>query len=94
MLDQLQLDVALLGVDAVDPEWGAMTHNEGEAMINRMLADRARQVILVADSTKLGKRAFARIRPMDRVDVLVTDDQADAELIKRFTDAGVRVVTA
>jgi DeoR/GlpR family transcriptional regulator of sugar metabolism len=63
MLDQLQLqlDLALLGVDAVDPEWGVMTHNEGEAMINRMLADRASRVIRVADSTKLGKRAFARI---------------------------------
>ncbi len=51
-------------------------------------------MILVADSTKLGKRAFARIRPIDRVDVLVTDDQADAELIERFTAAGARVVTA
>lgn len=94
LLDQLQLDIALLGVDAVDPEWGAATHHEGEAMINRLLADRARTVVVVADSTKLGKRAFARIRPIDRVDVLVTDDEADPALIKRFTEAGVRVVTA
>jgi DeoR family transcriptional regulator of aga operon len=94
LLDQLHLDVALLGVDAVDPELGAMTHNEGEATINRILGDRARSVIVVADSTKLGKRAFARIRPIDRVDILVTDDRADPELLKRFTAAGVRVVTA
>lgn len=94
MLDQLHLDVALLGVDAVDPELGAMTHNEGEAMINRLLADHARTVIVVADSTKLGMRAFARIRPIDRLDVLVTDSEADPELVKRFTEAGVRVITA
>jgi len=94
LLDQLHLDVALLGVDAVDPEWGATTHHEGEAMINQLLADRARTVVVVADSTKLGKRAFARIRPIDRVDVLVTDSEADAELIERFEAAGVRVVIA
>ena len=94
LLDQLHLDIALLGVDAVDPEWGATTHHEGEAMINRLLADRARTVVVVADSTKLGKRAFARIRPIDAVDVLVTDGEADPELIKAFTAAGVRVVTA
>jgi len=50
--------------------------------------------VVVADSTKLGKRAFARIRPIDRVDVLVTDSEADAELIERFEAAGVRVVIA
>ena len=31
---------------------------------------------------------------IDRVDVLVTDDQADPELIERFTATGVRVVIA
>jgi DeoR/GlpR family transcriptional regulator of sugar metabolism len=94
ILDQLQLDVALIGVDAVDPEWGATAHHEGEAMINQLMADRARTVVVVADATKLGKRAFARIRPIERVDVLVTDAEADPELIERFTTAGVRVITA
>lgn len=94
ILDQLQLDVALIGVDAVDPEWGATAHHEGEAMINQLMADRARTVVVVADATKLGKRAFARIRPIERVDVLVTDAEADPELVERFTTAGVRVITA
>ncbi|MBR7836628.1 DeoR/GlpR transcriptional regulator [Actinospica durhamensis] len=94
ILDRLQLDVALLGVDALDPEWGATAHHEGEAVINQLMAERARSVIVLADATKLAKRAFARIRPIEQVHTLVTDEDADAEVLARFSAAGVRVVTA
>lgn len=94
ILERLQLDIALIGVDAVDPEWGATAHHEGEAVINQLMADRARTVVVVADSTKLGKRAFARIRPIEHVDVLVTDAEADPGLLELFIAAGVRVITA
>jgi DeoR/GlpR family transcriptional regulator of sugar metabolism len=94
ILDRLQLDLALLGVDAVDPEWGATAHHEGEASINQLMAQRARSVVVLADATKLGRRAFARIRPIEQIDVLVTDAEADAEVLERFAGAGVRVVTA
>ncbi|WP_034273998.1 DeoR family transcriptional regulator [Actinospica robiniae] len=94
ILDRLQLDLALLGVDAVDPDWGATAHHEGEAVINQLMAERARTVIVLADSTKLARKTFARIRSIEQVDVLVTDEDADAEVLARFAAAGVRVVTA
>jgi len=52
---------------------------------------RARQVIVVADSSKLGRHAFARVCPIDRVDVLVTDTSADSRTLGEFSEAGVRV---
>jgi len=94
ILDRLHLDVALLGVDAMDPEWGATAHHEGEAVISQLMAEQARTVIVLADSTKLARRAFARIRTTEQVDVLVTDEDADPAVVARFADAGVRVVTA
>jgi DeoR/GlpR family transcriptional regulator of sugar metabolism len=94
ILEQLALDIALIGVDAVDPQAGATAHHEGEAMINRLMASRARKVVIVADSTKLGKTAFARIWPAARVDALVTGTEADPAIVARFTAAGIEVVTA
>jgi DeoR/GlpR family transcriptional regulator of sugar metabolism len=94
ILDRLHLDVALLGVDALDPQWGATAHHEGEAVINQLMAEQARTVVVLADATKLGKRAFARIRPIEQIDVLVTDQDADAGVLEQFVAAGVRVVTA
>ncbi|MEV4559613.1 DeoR/GlpR family DNA-binding transcription regulator [Kitasatospora sp. NPDC049285] len=94
VLGELALDVTVLGVDALDVEHGATAHHEGEASVNRMLAERARRVVVAADSSKLGQRAFARICGLDRIATLVTDDQLSADLADAFTEAGVEVLTA
>jgi DeoR family transcriptional regulator, aga operon transcriptional repressor len=93
-LVDLSLDVAVLGVDAVDPEFGASTRHEGEAAINALIASRAREVIVVADSSKLAQRAFARVCPVSAVATLVTDDQAGPAVAAAFERAGVRVLLA
>lgn len=90
-LADLSLDVAVLGVDAVDPEFGASTRHEGEAAINALMASRARQVIVVADSSKLAQRAFARVCPVSAMTTLVTDDQAPVAVVTAFERLGVRV---
>ncbi|MBB5077934.1 DeoR/GlpR family DNA-binding transcription regulator [Nonomuraea sp. NPDC050547] len=92
MLERIALDVAVLGVDALDVDHGASAHNEGEAAINQLMAAKARQVIIVADGSKLGKRAFSRICPLAQIDVLVTDSTAPADLTARFAESGVRIV--
>ena len=90
---ELAIDLTFLGVNAVDPDAGASTHDEGEAQINRLLARRAREVVVVADSSKLGRSAFARICGVAEIDVLVTDTDAPSEMVERFADRGVRVLT-
>jgi DeoR/GlpR family transcriptional regulator of sugar metabolism len=94
VLEQLALDIVLLGVDAINVELGASAHHEGEATINQLMAGRAEQVVVVADSSKLGRRAFARICPLNQIDVLVTDTDADPETVQAFEAAGVRVILA
>ena len=54
----------------------------------------ARKVVIVADSSKVGKRAFARICSPAEIDVLVTDTGIAAEDAVLLEDAGVEVVTA
>jgi DeoR family transcriptional regulator of aga operon len=90
-LADLSLDVAVLGVDAVDPGFGASTRHEGEAAINALMATQARRVIVVADSSKLAQRAFARVCPVSAMTILVTDDQAPADVLTAFERAGVEV---
>ncbi|MFI7618537.1 DeoR/GlpR family DNA-binding transcription regulator [Nonomuraea terrae] len=94
VLEQVTLDVAFLGVDALDVELGAFAHHEGEASVNHLLIGRAAHVVVVADSSKVGRRAFSRICPIGEIDTLVTDARLPDELAGRFTDAGVKVVRA
>ncbi|MFD8618112.1 DeoR/GlpR family DNA-binding transcription regulator [Streptomyces sp. NPDC059513] len=93
VMNEITLDVAVLGVNAIDIERGAYVHHEGEASVNRLLAERAQRVVVAADSSKIGKRAFARVCDLGLVDVLVTDAHITAEAKDRFGEAGVQVIT-
>lgn len=94
ILREVTLDIALLGVDALDVTLGAAAHHEGEAAMNNLMVARARRVVIIADSSKLGAHAFARICPIDRVETLVTDSGAAEDTLQAFRDAGVKVVCA
>jgi len=92
VLEQVTLDIAILGVDGIDAEAGATAHHEGEASTNRLMAGRASKVVVAADSSKVGRRAFARICRAADVDVLVTDAGIGADDVAKFADLGVEVL--
>jgi DeoR family transcriptional regulator of aga operon len=62
--------------------------------MNSLMVARARHVVIIADSSKLGGHAFARICPIDRIDTLVTDSNATPATVRAYEEAGLRVVTA
>lgn len=94
ILEEITLDLVLLGVDAVDPIRGAYAHHEGEASINKLMASRARRVAVVSDSSKLGGHAFARICATTDFHLLVTDTAADEAMLRAFEAEGVETITA
>jgi DeoR family transcriptional regulator, aga operon transcriptional repressor len=94
VLDQVTLDVAILGVDGIDAVAGATAHHEGEASINQLMGRQAGKVIIVADSSKVGRRAFARICGPAEVDVLVTDAGIADDDRCVLKAAGIDVVVA
>jgi DeoR family transcriptional regulator, aga operon transcriptional repressor len=75
-------------------EGGLTTHNMVEARVDRMLIDRANEVVVVADHTKLGRKTFAQIAPLEVAHTVVTDSSADPELIRQFERVGLRVMVA
>lgn len=90
-LERLNLDIAFVGVDGIAVEAGLTTHHEVEAHTNRTMIDRARRVVVVTDSSKLGQVAFAQICPIDMVHELITDDGAGGTAIRDLREAGVDV---
>lgn len=94
VLERVSIDLAILGVDGIDPAAGAMAQHEGEASINQLMGRQASRVVIVADSSKIGRRAFARICTPADIDVLVTDVGIADDARRGFADAGVQVITA
>jgi len=94
VLATMNLDLAFVGVDGLTAAGGLTTYHDVEAHTNRILIERARRVIVVADGSKIGRLAFARICDVGDVDELITDASADAGELARIEDAGVRVTRA
>lgn len=87
----LNLDTVFLGVDGISFEAGLTTHHEVEAHTNLALMVRARRSVVVADSSKIGRTAFARICAIERVHELITDGAADDGAVTAIREAGVAV---
>jgi DeoR family transcriptional regulator of aga operon len=92
-LGGIHLDLVFLGVDGIDATGGISTHDEVEAQTDHCLMHTAARVVVLADSSKVGNRAFTRIAPIEEVAMLVTDAAADRTELDRLRAAGVEVIT-
>ena len=72
---------------------GLTTTDADEALTKRLVMTRATQVLLLADSSKLGKVAFANAGGIEDIDVLVTDSRPGRADMKLFAKNTVKVVT-
>jgi DeoR/GlpR family transcriptional regulator of sugar metabolism len=94
LLDGLYVDRAFMGTFSLALDAGLTTTDPGEAFTKERVLSRAREVVLLADSSKLGTRSFAHAGRLDQVDIVITDAAPDEEAATVFTAAGVRVLVA
>ena len=92
ILEEVTLDLMFLGVDALHHTLGATAHHEVEASTNRLMASRARKVVVLADSSKLDRSAVARICHVREIHMVITDSGAPDEVVQPFQEQGVEVV--
>lgn len=93
-LSEIRLDKAILGVSAIDPQYGVSTSHIAEAQITRMVSKAAKTRIALADHTKFGRQRFAFVGPVTDIDILVTDAGTDAKFIEDLREAGLQVIVA
>ena len=93
-LSEIRLDKAVLGISAIDVEYGISTASQAEAQIKKIISKAAKTRIALADHGKFGKQAFAYVGPVTDINTLVTDSGAHAGYVKQLRDAGLQVVLA
>lgn len=94
MLESLRVDIAFIGTNGISVRHGLSTPDPGEAAVKRAMVACANFVVVVADSSKIGREEFVSFAPIDRVDVLVTDSEITPEDRAELTKHGVDVVVA
>ncbi|MBC8453932.1 DeoR/GlpR transcriptional regulator [PVC group bacterium] len=93
-LDRIHLDKAFMGTMGITIDKGLTTTDPNEAFTKELVMSRSEQVILLADSVKVGQVSFARAGAIKDIDMFVTDSRLDDSFERRLEKEGVRVVKA
>ncbi|GAB3918064.1 DeoR/GlpR family DNA-binding transcription regulator [Larkinella terrae] len=94
MLENLSCGMLFVGVDGIDFEFGLSISNLTETSLNQKMIDAAQTVVVLADSSKFGKRGIGRIGTLDQIHYLITDAGVSAETVRQLEERGVKVVIA
>ncbi|HLN78718.1 MAG TPA: DeoR/GlpR family DNA-binding transcription regulator [Nocardioidaceae bacterium] len=93
-LGVLRTDVAFVGTNGIELEHGLTTPDHSEAAAKRAMVRAGRRVVVLADSSKIGRENTVRFADLADIDVLVTDDGVDEVDVKALEERGVEVVVA
>lgn len=77
-LEKYHADKLILSVDGITPDNGLTTFYSQEVELARMMLSRAATKIIAADSTKLGRTAFAKIADLEAADYIITNRHPSA----------------
>lgn len=91
-LKNLHADKLFLGVDGIHFDYGLMTPNMMEGRVNQLMMQISREVILVTDSSKFGKRSISVISKIEAAQKIITDKNLEKEDFDRLIGLGVEVV--
>ena len=94
VLHELHLDKAFMGTIGFTVKEGLTTTDPGEAFTKEVVMNQARQVFVLADSSKAGKLSFARAGGWDKVHAVITDQQLDQKFAKEIVKTGIKLVRA
>lgn len=90
-ISNFRIDILFLGADGLDILRGATSPDIMDGETKRSLVKQARRVVLVIDHTKLGYGSFMTVASLQEIDTIVTDKEADLEMIEEIKKQGVEV---
>jgi len=93
-LGALRPDIAFIGTNGIHADFGLSTPDPVEAATKTAMVKAARQVVVLADSSKLGAETLVRFAALEDIDTLITTGSPSPELAAALAAAGVDVVIA
>ncbi|MHB9038382.1 MAG: DeoR/GlpR family DNA-binding transcription regulator [Armatimonadota bacterium] len=92
LVQKFYWEACFMGVSAFDITRGITAINLNLAQSERAIMDCCRKVVVLCDSSKLGRCSHVQVAPASIVDVLITDSGIDPDLVQELQNEGVEVV--
>ena len=90
-LQDYHVDIAFISAKGVHLRRGISESNDLQARVKRSMLRMAEQTVLLADSSKFGQQAFARVADLSEIRSVITDGQAPADMLDALREAGTQV---
>ena len=94
MLENFSCSKLFMGVDGIDLDYGLTTTNMMEANLNQVMMQAAQKVVVLADSSKFGRRGFGKICDLDAIDHIITDKHISSKTLEELRERGIEVTVA
>lgn len=92
--EEMNFDAAFISCAGFDLAHGATTDSPVLVELLRKVATRAREVVLLVDSSKFSRLAMMTSLRADEITKIVTDSEIPDDVRQRFLEAGIEVITA
>lgn len=80
-----RVDIAFLGMNGIDPDAGYTTPDPEEALVKKTAIELAQSTYVLADESKIGKRSFSRVAPLDAAALITASDDSAINSIQTIT---------
>jgi DeoR family transcriptional regulator, aga operon transcriptional repressor len=94
MLERINARTVFLGCNGIDPNGGVTNINLPEAEIKRRMLQAARQRVIVADGSKVGRVELAYLCGVNEIDLLITDSSADPAVLNTLREKELQIMLA
>ena len=91
-IDKINIDLAFMSASAFSAEAGFSVSNINEAELKRKVISRAKKVIMLLDSSKIGKDLLFTLADISDIHVLITDSSLPSDIQKLVSDYNITVI--
>lgn len=92
LLEEISSEILFLGIDGIDLDFGLSITNLAEATLNKKMINAAQMLVVLADSSKFGKRGLGKVCDLEQVSTIITDSKAPSGIIKSLRDKDIQVI--
>lgn len=94
ILEEISSEILFLGVDGIDLDFGVSITNIAEAALNKKMIKAAQKLVILADSSKFGKRGLGKVCDLNQISIIVTDNKVSPVIVKALRNKNIQVIIA
>lgn len=91
-IEEFYVDKLFMGVGGADLEAGFTEFNLEDTLIKKAMIRRAKEITVVADSSKFGQVAFTVIAPLGVANRIITDDALPRQTADKIRELGIELI--